>query len=152
MHAKTKHMSFTVDDICDIPDKPYQPHHLLLPLRKFGKSSPVYRAFQVSWFNRFSWIHYDVPRDAVFCFVCCKATKEKKLKVNGLTEATFLRSGYMNWKDVTRNLGKHEQCEFHKQAVVVLSKTKDVFEMLSTKVAADKEKNRTYFLKVLSTI
>ena len=49
-------------------------------------------------------------------------------------------------------MGKHEQCEFHKQAVVVLSKTKYVSEMLSTKVVADKEKNQTYFLKVLSTI
>ena len=46
---------------------------------------------------------------------------------------------------MTRNLGKHEQCEFHKQAVVVLSKTKDISEMLSTKVAADKEKPNLFY-------
>ena len=106
----------------------------------------------MSWFNRFTWIHYDIPRDSDFCFICCKATKEKKLKLNGLTEGTFLSSGYTNWKDATRNFTKHEQCEFHKQVAVVLSKTKDVSEMLSSRLAADKEKNRMYFLKVLSTI
>ena len=77
---------------------------------------------------------------------------KKKLKVSGLAEAAFLKSGYINWKDATRNFANHEKCEFHKQAVVVLSNTKDVSEMMSAKVAADKEKNRTYFMKVLSAI
>ena len=60
-----------VQDIYDLPSEPYQPHHLSFPSHKFGKSSPVYHSFQVSWFNRFSWIHYDVPREAAFCFICC---------------------------------------------------------------------------------
>ena len=64
-------MSLKVDDILDLPNEPYQPRHLSFPLRKFGKASPVSRAFQVSWFNRFTWIHYDVPRDSAFCFICC---------------------------------------------------------------------------------
>ena len=31
---------------------------------------------------------------------------------------------------MTRNFAKHESCEFHKQTVGVLSKVKDVSEML----------------------
>ena len=53
---------------------------------------------------------------------------------------------------MTRNFAKHESCEFHKQTVGILSKVKDVSEMLSSKLAADKEKNRAYFLKILSSI
>ena len=65
------------------------------------------------WFNRFKWIHYDVPSDAVFCHVCCKVIKEKVVKVSGVTEASFLRDGYTNWKDATRNFGNHEKTKFH---------------------------------------
>ena len=62
MQIKVEHMSFKVEDTYNLPaDKPYQPHHLSFPSRKFGKSSPVYHTFQVSWFNRFTWVYYDVP-------------------------------------------------------------------------------------------
>jgi len=74
-------------------------------------------------------------------FYLLQSNKGKKKKVSGLAEAAFLKSGYINWKDATRNFANHEKCEFHKQAVVVLSNAKDVSEMMSAKVAADKEKN-----------
>ena len=54
---------------------PCQPHHLSFPLRSFGKNAPVNRSFQVSWFNRFPWIHYELDQDAV-----------------GMTEASFLNN------------------------------------------------------------
>ena len=74
------------------------------------------------------------------------------MKINRLTEVVFLTSGYTNWKDATRNFAKHKSCEFHKQAVGILSKVKDVSEIFSSELAADKEKNRAHFLKVLSSI
>ena len=63
------YMSFKVEDIYDLPSEPYQPHHLSFLSHKFGKSSPVYHSFQVSWFNLFGWIHCDVPRDAAFALL-----------------------------------------------------------------------------------
>ena len=69
-------MSFTVDDIYDLPDKLYQPHHLSFPTRKFGKASPVCRSFQSGRFNRFTCIHYDVPRDATFCLFAAKQQRK----------------------------------------------------------------------------
>ena len=67
-------------------------------------------------------------------------------------EAAFVRNGYTNWKDATRNLADHQNSDFHQQDAVVLEPTRDVSEMLSSKVASDKVKNRLYFHKILSTI
>ena len=72
--------AFEPDDVYDVPGEPYQPCHLSFPARRFGKASPVHRSFQLVWFKHFKWIHYDVPRDAAFCHVCCKAIKEKVIK------------------------------------------------------------------------
>ena len=38
----------------------------------------------------------------------------------------------------------HKSYKFHKQAVGILSKIKDVSEIFSSKLAADKEKNQAY--------
>ena len=105
--------SLVPDDVYAVPDNPYQPRHLSFPAHRFGKASPVHRSFQLAWFNRFQWIHCDVPRDAAFCHVCCKAIKEKFVKVSGLTEASFLRDGYTNCKDATRNFANHEKTKFY---------------------------------------
>ena len=93
-------MSFKSEEV--MPDKPCQPHHLSFPFRSFGKNAPVNRSFQVSWFNRFPWIHYELDQDAVYCFVCCKAVKEGKIRLTGMTEASFLMKGFINWKDAKR--------------------------------------------------
>ena len=64
-------------------------------------------------------------------------------------QAAFVRNGHTNWKDATRNLANHQNSDFHRQAAVVLEPTRDVSEMLSSKVASDNVKNRH---KILSTI
>ena len=84
-HRSMAKRAFVSDDVYDVPGEPYQPCHLSFPARRFGKASSVHRSFQLVWFKRFKWIHYDVPRDAAFCHVCCKAIKEKVIKVSGLT-------------------------------------------------------------------
>ena len=88
-------MSFKSEEIKAMPDKPCQPHHLSFPFRSFGKNAPVNRSFQVSWFNRFPWIHYELDQDVVYCFVCCKAVKEGKIRLTGMTEASFLVKGFI---------------------------------------------------------
>ena len=45
-----------------------------------------------------------------------------------------------------------EKTEFHRQAAVALQPKRDVSEMLSSKVATDKQNNRNYFLRILSSI
>ena len=82
------------DVFYDIPEKPDQLHHLSFPSQRFGKASPVLKSFQLVWFNRFKWLHYDIPRNAAFCYACCSALKAKLITPLGVMEATFVHNGY----------------------------------------------------------
>ncbi|KAH3719532.1 hypothetical protein DPMN_062369 [Dreissena polymorpha] len=38
---------------------PNQPRNFAFPKRTFGKKKPDQRSFQSSWFDSFTWLHYD---------------------------------------------------------------------------------------------
>ena len=69
-------------EVHDVPDEAFQPTHTSFPRRQFGVSAPVNRSFQAAWFNCSKWLHYDVGQDSAYCFVCCKAVKEKKVELS----------------------------------------------------------------------
>ena len=144
--------TFKKEDVYDVTDQPFQPNHIKFPYRQFGKSAPVQRAFQASWFNRFKWLHYDIGQDAAYCFVCCKAVKEGKKRLASKSEESFLVKGFTNWKDATRVFVKHESCDFHKSTATALASRVDVGDMLSKQAATEKQQNRKYLLKVLSSV
>ena len=145
-------MSFTSEEVKKLPDEPCQPHHLAFPSRSFGKNAVVKRSFQISWFNRFPLIHYELEQDAAYCFVCCKAVTEGKVRLTGMSEASFLVKGFINWKDATRVLSRHESCDFHKTAASALSSKSNIADMLSSQVASEKKANHDYMLKVISSV
>lgn len=68
------------------------------------------------------------------------------------TEESFVVKGFLNWKDATRAFVKHESYNFHKSAAAALASRVDIVDMLSKQVTAEKQKNRQYLLKVLSSI
>ena len=139
-------------DIKDMPEHPFQPVSFKFPLRSFGKTTVVRRSFQSSRFHRWKWIHYDATVDAAFCFSCCKAASQRKVKLTGLTEGSFTNKGFTNWKDAIRIFAKHESSDVHKQSTMCISSNTDIAELLSTQHAREKEQNRNYFLKILSSI
>ena len=139
-------------DIKDMPEHPFQPVSFKFPLRSFGKTTVVRRSFQSSWFHRWKWIHYDATVDAAFCFSCCKAASQGKVKLTGLTEGSFTNKGFTNWKDANRIFAKHESSDVHKQSTMCISSNTDIAELLSTQHAREKEQNRNYFLRILSSI
>ena len=105
-------------------DGPHQPRFATFPKRSFGNKTVVWRSFQPSWFNSFSWLHYDENRDVAYCYVCMRASKEKKLATK-CTDQAFISKGFHNWKDATVAFNKHEKTGCHKDAVqmtVVLPK------------------------------
>ena len=139
-------------DIGDLSTKPYQPHHISFPSRTFGKQSPVQCSFQSGWFGKWQWLHYDVAQDAVRCFTCCKAVKDGRAKITGQAEGSFLVNGFTNWKDATTKFAKHESSDFHKACAEALSSTVDIGDMLNKQAVTEKQANREYLLKVLSTV
>ena len=135
-----------------VPDQAYQPSNFSFPRREFGKNALVKRSFQATWFNRWKWLHYDVAQDAAYCFTCCKALEMGKVRMSACSDESFVVKGFTNWKDATRALIKHESSNFHKSAAAALASRVDVSDMLSKQAAAEKQKNRQYLLKVLSSI
>ena len=145
-------MAIKPEDIGDLPLQPFQPKHIAFPSRSFGKSAPVNRSFQATWFNKFGWLYYDATQDVARCFTCCKAVKDGRAVATGVTERAFLVKGFTNWKDGTRSFSKHGNCDFHKVCAAALASTVDIGDMLSQQAATEKRANREYLLEVLSTV
>ena len=61
-----------------------------------------FRSFKRNWFNLYKWLHYDLGKDAAFCFVSCKAVKAGKAKFSSCAEKTFLSTGFTNWQGAIR--------------------------------------------------
>jgi len=118
-------------DIPDLSLQPFQPRNIHFSYRTFGKSAPVNRSFQATWFSRFNWLRYNSTNDSVRCFTCCKAVKDVRAVSIGVTEQPFLVKGFTNWKDGTCCFSRHESCDFHKVCVAALASTVDVGDMLS---------------------
>ena len=78
-------LKFTREDVHDVPDKAFQPTHITFPRRQLGISAPVNRSFQAA---RFKWLHYDAGQDAAYCFVCCRAVKERKVELSLYSEVS----------------------------------------------------------------
>ena len=69
--------------VMDIP-VPNQPTTFKFPQRSFGKTNPVKRSFQASWFTNRTWLHYDEAYDLV-CYQKCLVAYRKVI----LTVLTF---------------------------------------------------------------
>ena len=67
--------------IMDIPPVPNQPTIFKFPQRSFGKTNPVKKSFQASWFTNRTWLHYDEANDLAFCHICMVAHKDGKLSI-----------------------------------------------------------------------
>ena len=67
----------------DIPPVPK------FPQRSFGKTHPVKKSFQDSWFTNRTWLHFDEPNDFTFCMV---AYKDSKLNSNNIDKAFIIKN------------------------------------------------------------
>ena len=93
-------------------NKPHQPRSFNYPTGTFGNKNPVKRAFRAAWFERWSWLHYDEASDLAFCFLCCKAETEGKLKAAN-KDLSFISKGFSNWKDATEAFRTDEKSKCH---------------------------------------
>ena len=72
-----------------------------------SESIPTY-----TWFDIWSWIHYDESSDSAFCHICAKAEGEGKLKTSS-KDLLFIQKGFTKWKDATEGFCQHEQIPDH---------------------------------------
>lgn len=136
-----------------LPNEPHQPHSFPFPKREFGKIS---RSFQASWFTRWKWLHCLEDKDAAICFICARASLEKKLNWSNNAEAAFISKGFSNWKNATVKFDAHDGSKCHKEALmkilVLPSTTTNVSELLSQQHKKEMLERRQHFLKILSNV
>ena len=92
-----------------------------------------------------------------FCFTCIKAINTGKMKLSGnMKDSSLIFNGFHSWKEAVRCLNTHEQTSTHKKAVElpinIPETTRDVGEMLSSSLAAEKTANRQVLLRISKSI
>ena len=97
-----------------IGDKPHKPSKFKFPKRSFGQKTVVSRAFQGTWFLRWSWLHYVEDDDKAYCFHCVKAYQQNHLHSVGSLESVYISDGFTNWKEASVRFPKHKESNCHK--------------------------------------
>lgn len=81
------------------------------------------RSFQSSWEKTFMWVEYDQESDKVFCKTCKKADSDGLFMFSTKREATFISTGFSNWKKALEKFKAHEKTDAHKEAVMKLARS-----------------------------
>ena len=127
----------------------------IFPKRVFGARGEE-RSFRPEWYQEHNWLHYDVGKDAAFCYLCMKCEHEKKFLSSIKREPAFISKGYTYWKEATIAFKKHQSSDCHREAVemlLVLSQcTKDIAELQSAEHAAQKTFNYHMLMILLNNL
>lgn len=79
------------------------------------------RSCQHKWFEKWSFLHYDVESDSLFCHSCAHATYNKHLFVAPESSQVFVNTGYKNFHDPNKGIKKHINSKSHKDSVLKLA-------------------------------
>ena len=92
----------------------------------------------------------------VLCFICAKASSEKKIHWSLNADLAFISAGFSNWKDATVKFTNHALSKCHEEAVLktitLPSTCKNIAESLSAQVTKDRLDRQQCFLKSVSNI
>ena len=89
------------------------------PKQQFGSKGEE-SSFHSEWCDTFSWLHYDVDKDAAFCYLCMRCEAEKKFLVSTKWELEFIYKGFTYWKEGPKAFKTHQGSDCHREAVDAL--------------------------------
>ena len=138
-----------------LPEQFRPSRFFMFPKRKFAARREE-RLFRPEWCQENNWHHYDVGKDAAFCYVCMKCEHAKKLLSSKKCGPAFISKGYTYWKEATTAFKKHQTSDSHREVVemllVLTQCTKDVAELQSAEHTAQKTLNRHMFMILLNNL
>ena len=140
---------FFVEMAESVPKQFHPAKSFSFPKRTFGSRE---RSFRSEWCQEFKWLHYDVVADAAFCHVCMCAEGEKRFLASTKRDAAFISRGFTYWRDAIVSFRTHAASACHKEAVQsdqLPKEMSDVAERLVADHTADKERNRSMFMRIL---
>ena len=130
-----------------LPEQFWSSKSFIFPKRKFGARGEEW-SFRAEWCQENDWLHYDVDKDAAFCYLCMKCEHEKKFLSSKKREPALISKGYTYWKEASTAFKKHWTSDCHREAVKVLlvlpQCTNDIAELQSVKHVAQKSLNHHF--------
>ena len=136
--------------------EPNQPKHYQYPKSKYKETDPSPLAFQLNWYRRHSWLHYNIERDAAFCFYCCKYLEAHDIFER--VESAFTVTGFRNWKrtlESKKGFAKRQSSGLRKEAKDDIHPeipNRDLPEMMSSNLKNERKNNQDMVVKILSGI
>lgn len=115
--------------------------------------------FQLSWFNRWSWLAYSAKEDGAFCKICVLFSSSGA-GVGHQPLGKLVKKKFSNWKDAIEEFNIHEKCGYHKTCVVRAAQFKAVTEegrdsvhmQLNKGSKAQAEENRQKIMPIIETV
>lgn len=143
-----------------VGDKPNQPSDIsFYPVQNTGSlcknGDPKLRFMNINWYKQYSWLHWDVLSQKLFCFICCRA-KQRNVFVSHrkLYDPAFIENGFCDWKNAVRAFERHDKCDCHREAVgglESLSRT-SVSAQLDRQLARDQQVASKALSVIISTL
>lgn len=110
--------------------------------------------FQIAWFQRYPWLHYDCSKNVVLCFYCAKAHNMSLLSLYANADDTFVSTGFTNWNKAISKFQAHEKTACHSFAVMQIKQQQapTVAAQVSAQKATEQAAARSALIKVLQSI
>ena len=97
---------------------PFQPRLAEFPKKVIGHGQHARkRAFNHSWYEKYSWIEYSIAKDAVFCF-CCRVFAHNNSGIKGNINNAFIKTGFSTWNKASVKFSEHQVSNCHQQSLV----------------------------------
>ena len=97
--------------------EPNQPDYRSIPPQKHTVKKEKEIRFQLSWYEKFKWIHYDETVEGVLCFICVSASQQGLTSITKSYDDAFMKNGFRNWKKAVESFHEHECSQSHRFAV-----------------------------------
>ena len=134
-------------------EEPYHPPKTFtFPKTIHSKTS---RRCHAEWFRTWRWLHYVQESDSVYCYLCLFADSRGLLNKTCKRDATFVTTGFTNWKHACEKFTCHEKSETHKmyaEKVVHFTSKVPVTALLSKQSAQEQAAARKCLRVIFSTI
>ena len=133
-------------------DTPFQPKNYNFPKKQYSDRS---RSCLSSWFDTFTWLHYDFSKDALFCVVCIKHDSIDNLRSCRNKEMAFIKDGFSNWKKATSRFREHQSSNCHRTAVdydIVPKTCGNIKELTNEAARVTMASNRRCFVQIIKAI
>ena len=147
--------------VCCSQDKPYHPSSDEIKKTSFvqltGKDKQLRsRLCPLAIFDSHPWITYCLQKGTISCFFCKRSRNLKLVQVMHNGKDAFSTQTFADWKKCAEKVKKHEDSQFHKEAVmkVTLHDTAltSVVCMVDEQMKSAQSARRTSLLKQLSSM